>query len=474
MKIHYSIPTFLAILILGLTACGDFGDMNEDPNRPSSPLTSSLLTGAEREVATLIGDATSVLYVQHLSEKQYTEASRYQTIYFDFNGFYSGPLMNLKKIIDLNTDENTKTIVSASGSNENQIAAARILRAYFFSVLTDRWGDIPYSEALQGQSNFSPAYDTQEFIYLDLLKELQEAANQIDPTTTIRGDFLMNGNMQSWRQFANSLRMVLSMRLSNVNPTVGRQHFLEAFQGGMLTQDFQYPFMQDANNQNPWFARYLTRVDYAISNTMYNYMAPLNDPRLPVYADPAAATGTVRPMPYGVTNTVAGSITNAAVSYLGRRYRQQNAPLPILTQSQLYFTLAEAAWRNWIPGEPQAYYNNAIQASFQQHGTFTPDALAAYLAQPTVAWNANQALEKIGTQKWLALFLQGFEAWSEWRRLDFPRLLPAVDAMNQSRQIPRRQAYPVTERDINTANYNAAVARQGDDTLDTRVWWDVD
>lgn len=459
--------------VMLLTSCGDFGDLNQDPNRPSSPLTSSLLTGAQRNVSGLIGDATSVLYVQHLSEKQYTEASRYQTIYFNFNDFYSGPLMNLQRIIELNTDEATKNDVLSAGSNENQIAVARILRAYFYSVLTDRWGELPYSEALRGADNFSPSYDTQEFIYNDLLKELKEAAAQINTGSgAVRGDFLFNGNMENWKRFANSLRLVLSLRLSNVAPNIGQTNFQEAYAGGLLTADFMYPYLADANNQNPWFARYLTRVDYALSNTLYDYMHPLNDPRLPVFADPAAETGSINPMPYGVTNTVAGSITNAAVSYLGAAFRGQSSRLGILTQAQLHFSLAEAAHRGWISESAETHYYNGIRASFNQFGVFNQANFDAYVAQQDVSWNSSRAYELIGNQKWVAMFLQGFESWSEWRRLGYPELSPAVDAMNQSRQIPRRQAYPTTERDINTSNYNEAVSRQGDDTLDTRIWWD--
>ncbi|MCH7410162.1 SusD/RagB family nutrient-binding outer membrane lipoprotein [Belliella sp. DSM 111904] len=456
------------------TSCGEFGDLNLDPNRPSTPLTSSLLTGAERNVSSLIGDATSTLYVQHLSEKQYTEASRYQTIYFDFNGFYSGPLMNLQRIIELNTNEETSGDVLAGGSNNNQIAVARILRALFFSVLTDRWGELPYSQALQGADNFSPTYDTQEFIYNDLLNELKEAAAQIEVDQPgVTGDFLMSGNMENWRRYANSLRLVLALRLSNVAPSIAQTNIQEAYAGGLITENFMYPYLADANNQNPWFGRYLTRVDYAISDTMFDFLDPLNDPRLPVFADPAAASGAINPMSYGVSNTVAGSITNDAVSYLGMEFRQQNSPLAIMTLAQLEFSLAEAAHRGFIAESASAHYLNGIAESFTQFGVFNTNDYNAYIAQPEVAWDTNRAFELIGNQKWVALFLQGFEAWSEWRRLDFPSLSPAVDALNQSRQIPRRQAYPTTERDINTTNYNESVARQGEDTLDTRIWWDV-
>ncbi|MBB6328694.1 hypothetical protein FHS59_004353 [Algoriphagus iocasae] len=459
---------------LMLSACSEFGDTNVDPNRPSSPLTSGLLTGAERSVSDVIGSAIGVLYVQQLSEKQYTEASRYQDVYFDFNGFYTGPLMNLQRIIKLNTEEETKGDVLSSGSNENQIAVARILRAYFFGVMTDRWGELPYTEALQGELDFSPSYDSQEFIYTDLLKELKEAADQINfETAGVEGDLLFSGDMNKWRQFANSLRMIMALRVSDVAPEMAKANFTEAYSNGVLGADFMYPYLAEANNQNPWYGRYLTRVDYAISDTMYDFMNPLGDPRLEVYADPAANTGDIEPMPYGVSNTVAGGITNASVSYLGTFNRKQNAELPIVTMAQIHFSLAEAAVKGWISESAEEHYNMAIESSFRQFGVFDQAAFDAYVAQPEVAFSSSMAMERIASQKWVALFLQGYEAWAEWRRFDYPELAPAVDAMNESKMIPVRQAYPTTERDINSENYDQAVARQGADGLDTKLWWDI-
>lgn len=469
-----------ATLIAGmafLTSCGEFGDMNVDPNRPSTPLTSSLLASAQRgltapAVNSIVGDATTVLYVQHIAEKQYTEASRYQTNFFNFNPLYSGPLFDLQTIITLNTDEEIRGDVLAAGSNANQIAVARILKAFYFSVITDRWGEIPYSQALQGQGNFSPAYDTQRDIYFDLINELREAVAQMDGGAPVQGDFLMNGNMTRWAQFANSLRMTLALRLSNVEPEFAASEFAAAYQGGILESDFLYPYLAETNNQNPWYARFITRVDYVASDTMVDFMAPLGDPRLEVYADPAADTGTIVGMPYGISNAVAGEITNDEVSYLGIATRTQAAPLPIMTRAQLMFSLAEAAHRGWVSGNAADYYNLGIEYSFRQWGVFAQSIYDDYIAQPGVAFDATNAMELILTQKWAALFLQGTEAWSEWRRTGIPVLTPAVDAANESRQIPRRHGYPETERDLNTTNYNAAVARQGSDNLDTKVWWD--
>ncbi len=468
-----NILTLLAGTAL-LTSCGDFGDMNTDPNRPSNPLTSGLLTSAEKSIDGVIGDATSVLYAQQLSQKQYTEGSRYQTIYFNFNGYYAGPLMDLQRIIDLNTNEETKGDVLTSGSNANQLAVARILRAYFFGIMTDRWGSIPYSNALQGEANFAPSYDTQEAIYNDLLNELKNAAAQIQLTeTAVEGDFLFNGDMQSWINFANSLRMIYALRISDVAGDLAKTHFVDAYQNGGISQNVMYPYLADANNQNPWYARYLTRVDYAISDTMFDYMNPLNDPRLPVFADPAKGAGEIVPMPYGIANTAAGEITNDEISYLGSGLRGQGADLPILTLAQLHFSAAEAAVRGWISEDAEMHYNAAIKASMMQFGVYSDASFAAYIAQPEVKWSSADAMKKIGYQKWVALFLQGFESWSEWRRLDYPVLTPAKDAMNDSKMIPVRQAYPTTERDINSDNYNAAVSAQGADDLDTKVWWDV-
>lgn len=485
-----SIYNFAAALFAGmafLTGCGEFGDMNVDPNRPSTPLTSSLLTSAQRGLTDLratstddavtansiVGDATTVLYVQHISEKQYTESSRYQTNFFDFNSMYSGPLFDLQTIIDLNSDPETMGDVIAAGSNANQIAVARILRAFYFSVITDRWGEIPYSSALRGNANFSPSYDTQRDIYLDLLNELKEAVDQMDGGTSVRGDFLMGGNMLRWAQFANSLRLTLALRMSEVEPQLAQTEFAAAYQDGILEGDFLYPYMSETNNQNPWYARFITRVDYVASNTMVDFMKPLDDPRLQVYADPAANTLTIEGMPYGISNAVAGEITNDEVSYLGIATREQDSPLPIMTVSQLMFSLAEGAQRGWISGDAGDFYNQGIEASFRQWGVFDQAVYDAYIARPEVAYDPSNAMEKIHQQKWAALFLQGSESWAEWRRTGFPVLEPAVDAVNESGEIPRRQGYPVTERDLNSTNYDAAVARQGADNLDTKVWWDA-
>ena len=131
---------------------------------------------------------------------------------------------------------------------------------------------------------------------------------------------------------------------------------------------------------------------------------------------------------------------------------------------------AEAAARGWTSDDAGQFYEQAVAASFEQWGT-PADQLEAYLAQPEVAYDAANFRKSIGEQKWLALYTQGMEAWAEWRRLDYPELMPAPDAA-AGRDIPRRKGYPLSEISLNRDNYEAAIARQGPDVMSTRVWWD--
>ncbi|MDH5608293.1 MAG: SusD/RagB family nutrient-binding outer membrane lipoprotein [Cyclobacteriaceae bacterium] len=460
-------------LLLAGSACTDFGDINVDPNQPSNAPTSLLLTDAQTWVATAIGAPEGVLYTQQLSETQYTETSRYNQTTFDYYPWYTGPLANLQQIINLNTDDATKNAAAADGSNNNQIAVARIMKAYFFQYMTDRWGALPYSEALQGAANFNPAYDTQDKIYADLLKEVKEAVAMIDAGAGPNGDIIFGGDMGSWAAFGNTLRMNMAMRISDIDPATARSEFEAAYNAGVISTDVMYNHLNDANNQNPWYGRFITRTDYAVSEPMINYLQSVNDPRISAYAEPALATGTFVGMPYGIST--AGDIPNSDVSFITDNIiNTKDADQAIFTVAQVEFLLAEAVNDGWsIPGTAQQHYEAGIQASWEQWGVFDAAAFATYIADAAVVWNGTNADQLIGTQKWVALYMQGYEAWAEWRRLDFPALTPAPDAVNNSGQIPVRQAYPSTEYTLNKANYESIVAAQGADNLDNKLWWDT-
>lgn len=468
----------LITLVWGVSACklDDFGSMNVDPNNASKPNLTSIMSNALRQVRLGITDnsATQILYAQHWSEITYTTISTYSGLPFDYSSFYLA-LNNLQLIIDYNTNDATKGLATASGSNANQIALARILKAYYFSVMTDRWGDIAYTEALKGNANFLPKFDRQQDIYTSLFKELKEAQAQFDGGANVKGDFLFAGNSTKWKKFANSLRLVLALRLSKVDPTKGKAEFVAALADGVIAANADnliYKYQKDANNENPWYTSFVTsgRLDYAVSNTLVDYMKPLSDPRLAAYADKSVNTVDYVGMPYGLKNP---GIKPANVSLpTSNIIKVQDAPSNVLTYSQVLFSRAEAAKLGWTSEDAKSLYESAIKASMEQWGVYNVDTYNAFISNAAVKYDDSKALAQIGVQKWVALYMQGHEAWSEWRRTGYPALTPAPGAANPSKQIPRRHGYPTTENDLNKANYQLVVASQGEDSFDTRVWWD--
>ncbi len=478
----------VSVLSVSMVACdlSDFEDTNVNPNQTTTPNAANLLTNAI--VGSLPGTVTATQgqhYVQYIANSQYTSADTYQTIQFSYNAWYSGPLQDLETVIDLNTDEETKVIASGVGSNANQIAVSKILQSYFYLHITDRWGDIPYSEALQVEDGIlTPKFDAQSAVYDGIFATLKSAVAMIDGGAGPTGDALFGGDMGMWRKFANTTRMIAALRLSEVDPTKGASEFSSAMSDGVIALDnsenIMFTHLAEQNYDNPWEDRFETRRDHAVANTLVDYMQTaanggvmdvMMDPRLPVFADPTEIGGLLVGMTYGISEADAGAISNSDVSFLGAALRSQTAPTYIFTSSQVLFSMAEAAQRGWISGDVEGLYNDAITASLNQYGVGA-DA-ATFLTNSEVAFDAGRALEQIGNQKWVSLFLNGYEAWAEFRRTGFPNLTPAVAAQNTSGLIPVRQAYPVTERDLNETNYNEVVSRQGEDGLDTRVWWDA-
>jgi len=256
------------VLAMGLAvSCDtvDFGDENLNPNQPSTASTAALLTNAIRTIPSHVSEVNSNLMVQYISEITYTEDSRYEQFEWSYDGWYSGPLKDLQEIIDLNSQAPEK--YTAGGTTANQIAAARILQAYYFHYLTDRWGAVPYdrSEILKGAQNLKPAFAQQEDIYLGdggLFDEIDAALAQIDDAGTLNGDILFDGNMAHWRKFANTLKMVMALRISQRNSGVAQTKFIEAHNAGVIGagENIHYPYLTEDNNDNPWQDRFLSLI----------------------------------------------------------------------------------------------------------------------------------------------------------------------------------------------------------------------
>lgn len=472
------IVTILILTVsLGVTSCNKFGTINVSPTALANPTTRGLLTNSLQSIPGLTMDVTGSLYSQYLSEGPYPGGSLYSTRNFAFGGWYTGPLYNLTKIIEFNTGSSPFADPTLNGSTKNQLAVARILRAYLFLQITDRWGDIPYTKALQGATAFAPAYDTQQSIYADLFKELTEANAQITVSEkSVVGDILLGGDMAAWKRFANTTRMIMALRLSKADAAKGKTEYAAALAAGVISsnaENIDYNFIAgDPNNYNPWYNNYSVsfRNDYAISTTMTSYMAPKTDPRLKVYAE-SLAGGAIVGLPYGRNQAVN---IPAAYSRIGDAFRGAGSKLNIYSYAQVMFMQAEAAKIGYTNGgdlEAADLYGKAIAASWAQHGVSNTAALATYMTQAGVTYNATDGYKQIMTEKWIAGYLKGWEAWNDWRRTGFPTLVAAADAVDP-RGIPLRNGYPTNEASLNGTNYTAAVtALGGSDHNYAKVWW---
>ncbi|PWK28158.1 SusD-like starch-binding protein associating with outer membrane [Arcicella aurantiaca] len=478
MKINKNIIKTLGLtsVLFAASSCSltDFGDMNVTPNAIATPVTSALLTNS---LIAMDGPATTggllgSLYCQYISETQYTESSNYSTQQVAWDGIYAGMLYDLQNIINQNSNAATAVYASNNGSNKNQIAIARIIKAYTFLTMTDRWGDIPMSEALQEKIN--PKYDSQQEVYTALFKELKEAAAQFDGGVAVKGDILFAGDATKWKKFANSLRLVMALRISKIDPTTGKAQFIDALSGGVIDANadnaaITYP---GGTFKNPWFSLYDGRKDYALSSQFATILSDNQDARLQTAAAPNGK-GQIAPMPYGLTRDVATSATYADFSFvLAPALRAATSQSFILTAAHAYLARAEAAQLGWTSENVKDMYSKGIEMSWKQWGVFDQTKFNTFMTSANIDLASN-AMTKIQTQRYVAFFPDGNMGWAEWRRTGVPALKPSVNATNSSKQIPRRYAYGTNESTINGVNYKAAAAKlTGGDTQDSRVWWD--
>lgn len=467
-------------LLIGASSCklDDFGDINKNPNSILVPVTSSLLTNALLDFGTpsSTGSLNGALYCQYFAETQYTETSLYATPQIAWDGIYAGGLYDLQNIINSNTNAATATYAALNGSNNNQIALARILKAYRLLTMTDLWGDMPASEALL--EIVKPKYDTQQEVYNLIFKELKESIAQFDAGATPKGDIVHNGNLTRWRKFANTLRMIMALRISKVDPTTGKTQFLDALAstGGVIDANedntaLTYP---GGAYKNPWFSLYDGRKDYAVSDVFTNIMITNQDARINAMAQPNSK-GEIVSFPYGLTRDDAITYANGHADYsfiFEQSLRLATSTNQILTASHAYLARAEAAQLGWTTENAANMYSKGIEMSWKQWGVFDQAKFNTFISSDNVSL-ATSALTKIQLQRYVAFYPNGHMGWSEWRRTGVPALVATSKATNASKAIPRRYVYGANEATLNGTNFNAAVGRlSGGNTQDAKIWWD--
>lgn len=464
-----------AMLIAAMGGCDQgLTELNENPNQPVSVgaeflLPAAIVAGAERLHGSSLNMDMVGLWVQHYAEHRYTQEGRYEimesTVNSHWDNLYESPLRDIYEVVEKGK-ENERPNVQAVGT---------ILKAWVLQAVTDIWGDAGYSQALLGRDSppdMTVAYDTQEDIYTGLLAELSGAVSMISPSAPriTDGDLLYGGDMDQWRLFANSLRLRMAMRLSEVDPGLAATEVASAISAGVFASsddDAVLHFLDNGVDVHPIFGYERNRDDHSISATLVDSLKSFNDPRLPVYARPNQAGEYV--------GTAHGDMTDpplAQVSRIGTYFSSPATPAVILSYAEVLFLRAEAAERGWAPGNAGDLYAEAIATTMADVGVPAAE-IEAYLAQPRVQYQGGEAgLEQLWFQKWISLYGNGPEAYAEWRRTGVPYLEVGPDAINEGR-IPVRLPYPDRELSLNAQAVQAAMARQGGATLNSPVWWDV-
>jgi len=467
---------YITLFALTLTSCSDtLDDINKNPNATETPLAPYLLTGSLKQGADLYWGAdnnfnSSLLFVQHWAKIQYTEPDRYDVSNTSFTSLWNTGYATL--ITDLNTIINFPD----GQANPNYKGIALTLRSWTFLLLTDAYGSIPYKEAGQ---KITPAYNTQKEVYTGLLEDLKQAQSLLNASSgAVTGDLVYKGDISKWKKLVNSFRLRIALRISDKEPELAKQAAIEATSdaAGLLSSNndtFKFTYISSPQ-QNPASAWFETRDDFRISKTMVDQLSALSDPRLPVYAQlPSdASVGKYVGGANGLSNSDANSQGFAKTSKPGTYFLTSSSPAVIASYSETLFNLAEAAARGFIAGDAEQFYNNAITASLNQFGITDAAVISTYLNQASVKYDATNYAKSIGTQKWIAFYGQGLDAFTEWRRLDYP-VLKAGPATVLDGQIPSRFFYPGTEQSLNGVSYQAAITAQGKDLLTTKLWFDA-
>lgn len=514
----------LVLAVSLLAGCDNgFEEMNIDPNAVTDPNVDNLFsynimqvsgTGFENHRANLIYAGAMIQHFASLttywSGDKYLFNNQYSAAYFETA--YRSHVKELEQII---------AEVEEDPELSNKYNIARIWRVFVYHRITDLYGDVPYFSAGNGylEAEYSPSYDLQSEIYMDMLNELNEAAQALDPAKASfeAADFIYSGDVNQWRKFAYSMMLRLGMRLTKVDPASAENYVRMAIAGGVFTSNEDIADIPHTDgpldiNRNLDGRTIETqeldptnlqgRANSKLSSTFIDFLRDNNDPRLPVfatlwqgnadptdlptYSDPALQKG----LPNGYdANNISSIIPGWGTTDSLPLYSEPNlntvassaAPTILQSYAEVEFLLAEAALRGWGTGTAAAHYTNGVTAAMEHMslygalGTISDAAISQYLtANPYNAAGSMEAqMEQIHTQFWAATFLNSYEAYANWRRTGYPALTPTNYPGNETGGvIPRRLIYPQSEASVNAVEYNAAVAVQGPDQFTTRIWWD--
>jgi hypothetical protein len=463
-------------MILASTSCKKFLDVNDNPNNLNEDKATMQLTlpAAQHSVAyvmgnvmTEVGGFLSQYWTQAPGATQYFDYDRYNFDATDgdreWGQLFNGALKDLqfveKKAVEL--------------KDSNYAAIALLMKAYTYQVITDVWGDVPYSEALKADEGIlNPKYDKQSAIYTGLIADIDKALAYLNNSSTkIPGadDVVFGGDMFMWYKFANSLKLKVLMRQSNVSGAASLSSL-----ASLTASDFlgagevaQVNYIDKFNNKNPLFASIagLGNDNNVASATIGDTLNAYGDPRAGYFFE-LDGGGLVVGIEQGraAFSTIP---TTTPSAHVGPKIIAATTPVIFMSGTETLFLLAEAQARNLLPGTAQASYEEAVVSSMTQCEVDTA-GLDLFGAAP-YAWDADPAanLQQIGVQRWIAMCgLQNLESWIEQRRTGIPALLPSLASKLPAGQMPGRLIYPNQEA---TSNSNFP----GTKPIQDRVWWDI-
>lgn len=479
-KIKYISCVLFSIIFMSTGCTTDFEEINTDPNNPVEVPADLLLGYSQRFYMNTMhgvlggaGGDMGTIWAQLWTKVQYNDEERYVprrgVIDGIWDNIYSTVISEASAIQDL----------AAENGNTNLQAVGMIMEASGFQFLTELYGPIPFTEA-NDPTILKPAYDDEATVFAGVIDMYTQAADMLASGTgniTASSDLFYGGDTSKWLKLANSLKFRALMRISSTRDVSSELQAL--VNGGNMMQSnadnasLAYLPSQPDAHPNYETIDFGSRLEYKVNSALTERLEALNDPRLEVYAAENASGEILgKPAGYGNQTPLPSEdlgYTYSNISGIGDFYIDPELPGILMAYSQLSFLKAEAAAKGYISGgleKAQEYYFEGIAANFE----FNNISSADYLAQEGLGFTTqNDALKKIGEQEWIALFAQGFEAWTEIRRKNSPELSPAIEgAINE---IPSRYYYPTTETSLNNENYEAAVQLLGGDELTSSLIW---
>ncbi len=511
---------YILLTILVTVSCSsDIEDLNENVKDPINVPGAALFTSAQKSlvdqmVSTNVNRNIFRLIMQQWTATTYTDESNYDIVTrtipeSQWDALYKDVLKDLDEAY---TVINEQDVLPGEDPQvkANQLAIIEILSVYTFSTLVDTFGDIPYSEALDIE-NLLPKYDNDQEIYTSLITRLNNAINDLDEGSSsfpASQDNMYLGDVSKWIKFANSLKLRMGITISDVSSlsTLARTMIEEAAPNVISSNEYNatLKYLSSTPNTNPVYVDLTLsgRNDYVVTNTVVEAMQPRDyeriedtngdgtidesdretvvpgsieytDPRMKFYfEDNIDADPSIEQIVYlGGTPGSNNSFSNFTHISPGIGNNPTLEGI-LMDYAEVEFLLAEAVERGFaVGGTAEEHYNNAVTASIEYWGGTSAEA-SAHLALPAIAYATASGdwKEKIGNQKWIALYNRGFESWNSWKLLDFPTLPAPTDPVSET---PVRYTYPIVEQTLNGDSYNAAASAIGGDAVTTRIFWDV-